>query len=138
MAYQTRDEDGNIKNFNTFEQAYQTWKNAKISKVWKISFDGQRWRSTTKHPRDQWDEPLEQKLCELSDVYKNTTDWTKVFWVHQANHLEENVIENLCHKLKNQQITEEEYDKAYEELYNIHSIKAVMTDEEFVTYGKSK
>jgi hypothetical protein len=123
--FQTRDELGRIKFFSTFQEAYAHAEEKKD--VWKISWTGSnRWRR--KRRCDNWLPQSEQRICELSDVYKNTPkDSTDVFWVKQL------VVPKNLKEIERTNLTPSKKELAI----NLACITTVLTADEFLKYGNS-
>lgn len=84
MEFQTRNNDGKLKFFGTFAEAFAEAKRDKS--VWKISFDlnGNSNRWVLKPTSEQWSRKSETKLRSLSEKYATEAkDGKNLYWVHQ-------------------------------------------------------
>jgi hypothetical protein len=126
MAFQTRTDEGELRSFDTFSEAFNAWK--EDNSIWKISFsdaDGtlMRWRPKTK--KDAWEN--EDCLENLSKEYANEPNLEKVYWVWQSA-CDIKYWEQLIKMQDAGEITEEESHK----LLDRANIKCVMTEVDFV------
>ena len=127
MAFQTRSDVNGLGFFDTFNEAFNAWK--EDNSIWKISFrnrDGtwMRWRPKTK--KEAWEN--EDCLENLLEEYANEQNLEKVYWVWQSAHDDINYLEQLIQMQYAGEITEEERNK----LLDRANIKCVMSEVDFV------
>lgn len=126
MEIQTRsDSPGKFRGlhlFSTVKEAYEAY--CMDNNIWKISWEenGQSHRFRPKTKSQKWNHHSENKLCQLSQEYKEANE-NDFFWIDQPMTI-------ICRKFM-------ENTAAYsdEELENIilsESIKEVLTKEEFI------
>lgn len=78
--FQTKDTQGVLETFNTFDDALREAQSNHT--IWKISFtlhDGRDARLLRKLPSDTWSAPEEEKILE---IYPNYDPHTDTIWVH--------------------------------------------------------
>ena len=85
MEYQTRNNRGELKFFDTFAAALEEAKRDRT--VWKLSFsigdEHYRWRPKTRV--DHWSPESERKLCGMSATYNAEPKNSRtMYWVNQA------------------------------------------------------
>ena len=82
MNFQVRSDTTGIQHFDTFDDAYKTWKSDKT--IWKISCDGKDGKShrfVPKLKKDKWSE-LNEIFMSISEEYRKASDDT-LFWIDQ-------------------------------------------------------
>lgn len=124
MEVQTRSDSHRGKHpgcnyFSSVKEAYEAWKTDK--NIWKISFDDKEGehRYRPKLRSSLFNLKSEERMCQLSQTYKNATP-SALFWVDQ---LVMPVGEWDMRKVKT--------DPEYGNLYMAACIKNVLSDEEF-------
>ena len=131
MEYQTRNEQGMLNFFDTFDKAYAEYK--RDPTVWKISFSVEkenfRWRSKTR--KDVWSLESETHLKNLCSVYAQSKEDAlsspkgsrdELFWVNQA------VFPPKFREIyKDPNLSEDEKER----LLNIACLLEIITDREF-------
>ncbi len=126
MEVQTRsDSNGKYSGlhfFDTVNASYNAWQEDK--NIWKLSWEdaGGHHRFRPKLKGDDWNPKSEEKLNELSTLYKFALP-DELFWIDQLL-LPDNYDELF--KLK-AELSKEEYDN----LYMVNCIKTVLSDQEF-------
>ena len=120
MQVQTRSEKNGIKYHNSLKDAYNAW--VKDRTIWKISFEGMKYRPITKGEKGS--KEFEDKLCSLSESYKNEKNPHVYYWMKQSVLLDDALLQKL---VKNPDYTAEQFSN----LYDIHTIQSLMTYEEF-------
>lgn len=111
MAFQTRSEAGEMKYFETLNEAVDEMK--RNPSIWKISFQGMRWRP--KRKGDFWgkenDRQTEMKLENLSEKYQNEQNADALYFVLQDIYPKTNkeLLFQIEAQFENGDITEDEY-----------------------------
>lgn len=116
MAVQIRSETTGLGFVSDVKSAYNAWK--KDSNIWKISWDGYRFRPKTKE--DRWDPKTEERLAELCPQYRDAK-MEEIFWVDQKILPHPDVLRSR------NTMSEEEFDQ----LFAISCISEILPDEEF-------
>lgn len=124
LDYQTRTENGELKFFATFAEAFAEYKkDPTVMKIsWYVKPKDYRWRPKTK---GGWSPESEKKLCEMSaDYAKEPENSKKVFWVHQS----------VCPEGIRDILLDETITKHQREIkLNLAALLEILTEEEFVS-----
>ncbi len=113
----------NSKNYVTFDDAYNDWKNDKT--IYVISFNRKHYYAKIKE--ELWIQKSEDKLCSLSEKYKNANG-SDVYWIEQVSSPNDLDLETLFKKKLPQH--------EYLEEYNIGCFRKIFTNDDFVEFGR--
>lgn len=124
MAYQTRTELGNIRQYETFRQAVDAYRQDKT--ITKISFEGNRWIAITK--QYEFSPSVHATLQNLSQIFALEENILRIFWVRWDSMPDDVIVDQLFQERRDGKISKEQF----REMWKLSCIKEVLTEESFL------
>ena len=119
--YQTRNNKGDVRHFNTFKEAIDQYK--QDPSVDKISFGEDRWICVRQNGQN-FSQPVMETLNNLSQMFSAERDINRVYWVRMQILPEHSIMENLLQRQRQGEISKEKL----VELWTCACIKEVVTE----------